>query len=118
MPPSEDPRLKKGTGWDIYELLTHVVQIVHFSVKAPAAFHGSHLSAVVPALWIVVVEQVETPTAAQAEFYWKPSEVMLITVVPDTQEDAISDYISSTSSFFFYHSSPPSFETRNRNGET
>lgn len=25
---------------------------------------------------------------------------MLITVVPDTQEDAISDYISSTSSFF------------------
>lgn len=68
--------------------------------KPPAAFHGSHLSAGVPALWIVVVEQVETPTASQAEFYWKPSEVMLITVVPDTQEDAISDYISSTSSFF------------------
>lgn len=70
--------------------------------KPPAAFHSSHLSAGVPALWIVVVEQVETPTAAQAEFYWKPSEVMLITVVPDTQEDAISDYISSTSSFFTF----------------
>ncbi len=67
-------------GWDIYELLTHVIQTLdqEFSLcKTPAALSLVHFTSIVllqnslvsvPPLWFVAVKQAETPTVGQSQF--------------------------------------------------
>lgn len=87
------------TGWDIYALLTHVIQILYqeFSLcETPAALSLVHFTSifllqnslvVAPPLWFVAVKQVETPTVAQSQLNWMLSEVMVIIVATETRED-------------------------------